>query len=165
MNNSAKNIFVRLFVGAFGLSLWGVAAAVPMPPPPAANSRVPGTAAAVNISTPAPAPAPSYLSYTFYGDRYRDPFVPLIGGDIRNDSLYDRPPQVATLVLKGIVQDANGRVALLTSGLNSYILRSGHLYDGRNRVVKKITGVIKTDSVVLIGPDRTVRELRTKAAL
>jgi hypothetical protein len=110
-------------------------------------------------------PTSSYKNYIYYGDRYRDPFVAL-NGDIRNDqSALDRPPQVASLTLKGIVQDAKGRMALLTSGLNSYILKGGRLYDGRNRVVKKIAGVIKTESVVIIGADRTVRELKTKAPL
>ena len=77
----------------------------------------------------------------------------------------ERPPQIASLMLKGIVQDARGRMALLTSGVNSYILKGGRLYDGRNRMVKKIAGVIKTESVVLIGADRTVREIRTKSPL
>jgi len=107
----------------------------------------------------------SYKNYTYYGDHYRDPFIPL-NGDIRSDlQALDRPPQLASLVLKGIVQDAKGRMALLTSGVNSYILKGGRLYDGRNRMVKKIAGVIKTDSVVLIGADRTVRELKTKSPL
>lgn len=108
--------------------------------------------------------APSYASYTYYGERYRDPFVPL-NTDFIGESTYDRPPSIAALALKGIVQDAAGRMALLTSGMSSYILRGGKLYDGRNRVVKKISGVIKTDSVVLIGADRTVRELRSKVNL
>lgn len=108
---------------------------------------------------------PSYKGYTYYGDRYRDPFIPL-NGDIRSDQqALDRPPSVMSLVLKGIVQDAKGRMALLTSGANSYILRGGRLYNGRNLMVRKVAGVIKTDSVVIIGADRTVRELKTKAPL
>lgn len=102
---------------------------------------------------------PSYKSYSYVGDRYRDPFVPLIG-DGRGASTDDRPPQIQSLVLKGIVQDARGRMALLTSGVTSFILRGGRLYDVQNRQVKKISGVIKAESVVLIGSDRTVRELR-----
>ena len=122
------------------------------------------TAPAANMGATA-APAPTYKSYTYFGDRYRDPFIPLTG-DLRGDqSLLDRPPQVASLLLKGIVQDAKGRMALLVSGVSSYILKGGRLYDGRNRMVKKIAGVIKTDSVVIIGSDRTVRELKTKAPL
>lgn len=129
---------------------------------PTTTAVAPTTATA----TPgAPAtPKPEYLNYTFYADRYRDPFIPLIG-EGRGDQGIDPAPQIAALALKGIVSDANGRMALLTSGVNSYILRGGRLYDGRNRMVKKISGVIKAESVVLIGSDRTVRELRQKPVL
>jgi hypothetical protein len=124
--------------------------------------QTPGASANPGLATE---PTPSYKNYVYYGDRYRDPFVPL-NGDIRSDqSALDRPPQVAALTLKGIVQDAKGRMALLTSGVSSYILKGGRLYDGRNRMIKKIAGVIKTNSVVIIGADRTVRELKTKAPL
>src|SRR5690242_19081027 len=88
-----------------------------------------GPATGVNIAAPAPAatsaaaPMPAYKTYMYYGDRYRDPFIAL-NGDIRNDlGSADRPPQVTSLVLKGIVQDARSRMALLNSGVNSYILR------------------------------------------
>ena len=134
-------------------------------------SEVPAAKPGLQIVAPAAgagavnAPAASYKSYVYYGDRYRDPFIAL-NGDMRGDqSALDRPPQIASLVLKGIVQDAKGRMALLTSGVSSYILKGGRLYDGRNRMVKKIAGVIKTESVVLIGADRTVRELKTKAPI
>jgi hypothetical protein len=142
-----------------------VKAEMPAPPPaagvPAAPSGVPLNAAATPTTA---APTTSARSYSYYGERYRDPFIALIG-DVRPDASLDRPPAIASLTLKGIVQDANGRMALLVSGINSYILRGGRLYDGRNRMVKKISGVIKTDSVVLVGADRTVRELRTRATL
>ena len=103
--------------------------------------------------------APEYTTYTYYGDRYRDPFVAL-NGDYRNDQGADRPPQISSLLLKGIIQDDKGRVALLTSGVSSYILRGGRLYDGRNHLMKGISGVIKTNSVMLMGSDRTVKELK-----
>jgi hypothetical protein len=105
------------------------------------------------------APPPAYSQYTYYGDRYRDPFIPLTG-EFRGDQGADRPPQVSSLLLKGIMQDAKGRIALLTSGISSYILRGGRLYDGRNHLMKGISGVIKTNSVVLMGSDRTVKELK-----
>ncbi len=137
-------------------------AAAPASAPATAPAQTP---AAKPASPDAPRDTPLYKSYVYYGDRYRDPFIPL-NGDIRSDlTANERPPQVSSLVLKGIVQDAKGRMALLNSGLNSYILKGGRLYDGRNRMVKKIAGVIKTDSVVIIGSDRTVVELKTKAPL
>ena len=56
-------------------------------------------------------------------------------------------------------------MALLTSGVSSYILRGGRLYDGRNHLMKGISGVIKPNSVVLMGSDRTVRELKVSVTL
>jgi len=98
------------------------------------------------------------------GDHYRDPFIPLLGEGITNTTL-DRPPQVSSLLLKGIVQDAKGRMALLTSGVNSYILRGGRLYDGNNKLVRGIAGVIKQESTLLIGPDHTPHEVFIKKTL
>lgn len=103
-------------------------------------------------------PIPAYKTYSYYGDRFRDPFIPLVGDG--RGSGDDRPPQIQSLILKGIVQDSKGRMALLTSGVSSFILRGGRLYDVRNKMVKNISGVIKAESVVLIGSDRSVKELR-----
>ena len=133
----------------------------------AASQELPATRAPQQIKATATGgakSAPGYQLYTYYGDRYRDPFVPLVG-EIRSDSGQDRPPQIGSLLLKGIIRDAKSRMALLTSGVNSYILRGGRLYDGRNRMVKGISGIVKVGSVILIGSDRTVRELKEKAAL
>lgn len=147
------------------LSPFGVFAASPnVPAPAAAAAPAPAATPAATTAAPAAAPKPAYMSYSFYADRYRDPFVPLIG-EARLDANADPAPQISALTLRGIVADVNGRMALLSSGINSYILRGGRLYDGRNRMVKKISGVIKAESVVLIGADRTVREIRQKQAL
>src|SRR5579863_8072304 len=130
------------------------ASVIPLTPsvnPPLAT-RTPSSSAAAASDTQ-PIEMPSYTTYNYYGEKYRDPFVPLIG-ETRSDQMSDRPPAIASLMLKGIVQDSNGRLALLTSGISSYILRGGRLYDGRNKMVKGLSGVIKTDSVVIIGSDR-----------
>ncbi len=146
----------------FSLSTISTLYGVEAPVPKTGVQLAQATPAALATTAPA---TPAYKLYVYYGDRYRDPFVPL-NGDFRGDqNALERPPQIASLVLKGIVQDSRGRMALLISGLNSYILKGGRLYDGRNRMVKKIAGVIKTDSVVIIGADRTVRELKTKQPL
>lgn len=136
---------------------------------PLGHAETPAAPAGVKVQSVAKpevatTPLPAYKTYSYYGDRYRDPFVPLTG-EFRTDQSEDRPPQIVSLVLKGIVQDAKGRMALLTSGASSYILRGGRLYDGRNRMVKKMAGVIKTESVVIIGADRTVREIKSKSSL
>jgi hypothetical protein len=161
--NNAKIPFwlvvgTALLAGIAGTPLYSAAPA--SVPTPTVQVQVPGIKPAAAVASE----AASYKTYTYYADRYRDPFVPLTG-EFRNDLALVRPPQIASLMLKGIVQDSRGRMALLTSGVNSYILKGGRLYDGRNRMVKKIAGVIKTESVVLIGADRTVREIRTKSPL
>ena len=98
------------------------------------------------------------MSYHYEGDRYRDPFIPL-NGIAAMTTPDDRTPQISeSLDLKGILQDEHGRVAVLSSGVSSYILRAGRLYDGRNRPMKGISGVIKAQSVVLVGSDHTVKE-------
>src|SRR5437868_199534 len=45
-----------------------------------------------------PAPTPTYQLYSYYGDRYRDPFIAL-NGDYRGDQGADRPPQISSLML------------------------------------------------------------------
>jgi hypothetical protein len=162
MNNNPARFLLALIALGFSGSLSAQPPIMPAARPP--NTAAPGSAKPMGIQPAVPAALPAYMTYTYYGERYRDPFVPL-NGDFQSDSALDRPPQLISLSLKGIVQDANGRMALLTSGVSSYILRGGRLYDGRNRAVKKISGVIKTDSVVLIGADHTIRELRTKVTL
>lgn len=153
MNKLSRSFFSLLFIPV---------SAAAAPPAPVTS---PAATTATNAVTTAPAaPKPAYMSYTFYADRYRDPFVPLLGEN-RGDSGVEAQVQIASLQLKGIVSDVNGRMALLTSGVSSFILRGGRLYDGRNRMVKKVSGVIKAESVVLIGADRTVRELRQKQTL
>jgi hypothetical protein len=165
MNNQRRTYIGSVFVFTMvtlamrsALSAGLPAPGLVLPIPPQTSKVQP--AAASNVL-----PVSPYKSYAYNGDRYRDPFVSL-ASDIRADqSVLDRPPQVGSLTLKGIVQDAKGRMALLTTGVNSYILRGGRLYNNRNKMVKKIAGVIKTDSVVIIGADRTVRELKTKIPL
>jgi len=67
--------------------------------------------------------------------------------------------------VKGIIQDDKGRVALLTSGISSYILRGGRLYDGRNHLMKGISGIVKSNTVILMGSDHTIKELHVTATL
>lgn len=139
---------------------------------PPANVTPTTTPAALNAAAKTPIPSPSapakegpfYQKYNYYGDRYRDPFIPLIGQSF-SDQFADRPPQIASLMLKGIIEDSNGRAALLTSGVSSYVLKGGRLYDGRNHMMRGISGVVKTNSVILIGSDHTVREIHVKTVL
>lgn len=152
-------MIVKLLILSIGLSTNSICFGAP------GSEKSIQTPAASSKLDPAASATPRYKTYSYYGDRYRDPFIPLTGDFRVDQSGLERPPQIASLLLKGIVQDARGRMALLTSGANSYILKGGRLYDGRNRMVKKIAGVIKTESVVIIGADRTVREIKTKSTL
>ena len=168
------NLIYILLLGLmwFGLptASQGAVEAPAMPPTSvtmSGNKMTANPATTPNALTPTDASktVPSYQLYTYYGDRYRDPFLPLVGADAHMDLTSDRPPQIASLLLKGIIQDSKGRLALLTSGVNSYLLRGGRLYDGRNHMMKGISGVIKTNSVILIGSDHTVKELKVSVNL
>jgi hypothetical protein len=117
-----------------------------------------------NLAKPVTMQTAAYQSYNYLGDRYRDPFIPLVGQAL-SDQSSDRPPQITSLELKGIIEDAKGRLALLTSGVSSYLLKGGRLYDGRNHMMRGISGVVKPSSVILIGSDHTVRELQLKVTL
>jgi len=167
-------LILFLLIEWIWVTLPGSSQAASQTPPFPGNSPTPMTASLPmkpalpgNKLDPATAikSVPAYQLYTYYGDRYRDPFIPLEGSEVRSDLTSDRPPQIASLQLKGIIQDTKGRIALLTSGVSSYVLRGGRLYDGRNHMMKGISGVIKTNSVILIGSDRTVRELKVSVPL
>ena len=156
------NRFVPLLI----VSLFGFIGNATATSEPLKTNLPPGTGI-VKVNAPLSAgnsiSTPGYLTYKYFADRYRDPFIPL-NSDARGD-LYDRPPQTAALTLKGIIQDSSGRIALLTTGPASYTLKGGRLYDGKSRAVKGMSGVVKANSVILIGADRTVRELRVVTAL
>lgn len=94
----------------------------------------------------------------------RDPFVPLIGGSVDDRktvaSLTDRKGEFTKLELKGIIKDKKGKMALIASlHGESYTLKTGKIYDKRNRIVTGVSGVIKEESVVLYSPNRTILEL------
>jgi hypothetical protein len=167
------NLISLLLFGVLSLGLPAISyAAGEAPTLPTATAVMHGKittnpATTPNAVTPTEAAkvVPAYQLYTYYGDRYRDPFITLVGSAALTDLTSDRPPQIASLLLKGIIQDSKGRIALLTSGVSSYLLRGGRLYDGRNHMMKGISGVIKSNSVILIGSDHTVKELKVSVNL
>lgn len=130
------------------------------PPKPVEFSSPP-----LRRQTPPPLVAPQKLpivSYEYQGDRYRDPFIPLGGraaGTGRGELII---PQLGALALKGIIADQQKKVALIVGGGGVFVLKDGKLYDNRNRLIRGISGVVKDRSVILTGPDRTVRELALK---
>lgn len=101
--------------------------------------------------------------YKYSGDRYRDPFTPLVGqGAYFSENDESATPSIASLTLKGIIGEGKSKIALISGAGSTYILKNSRLYDNRQRQIKGITGAIKTDSVVIIAPDKTVKELRLR---
>jgi hypothetical protein len=117
-------------------------------------------AAPVDIKPAEKKEAPRYV---YSGSKYRDPFIPLAGGsNIVTDSTEIQIPNIANLLVKGIFKEGNNKVALLSSGMLSYVLRENRLYDNRSRLIPGITGVVKTDSVLLIAADKSTKELKLR---
>src|SRR5690349_19190928 len=105
-----------------GCLIWGLTGtAVAAPATPLQNNHAPAQTAPVAMPSAGTPIGKTTAAYNYFGDRYRDPFIPLLG-EVRSDQSLDRPPPVSSLTLKGIVGDANGRMALLSSGVSSYIL-------------------------------------------
>jgi len=98
--------------------------------------------------------------YGYKGERFRDPFIALNAeGAIISNSDEVRVPNIGTLTLKGILDDGKQKMAIISGGGISYILRGTLLFDNRQRIVKGITGMIKKESVIIIAPDKTKKEL------
>lgn len=101
--------------------------------------------------------------YTYAGDRNRDPFQPLsLDGSSPSPVGDVVVPPVGSLVLKGIMADGKQKIAIISGGGISYVLKGKYLYDNRQRLVSGITGVIKDESVIIIAPDKTTKELRLR---
>ena len=109
------------------------------------------------------------VSSLYTGDRVRDPFLPAaMGGastrrvvDTKNDG-----PEIVDIhgmTLRGIMKDSRAEYALFNAETGgSYLLRSGKLYNERNKLVPGITGTIKLKqkTVELITPDKDVQVFR-----
>src|ERR1700687_4745002 len=106
-----KRILIFL-VGLVGITppalTWATHQAVPLNAAPVAMTpKAPMNPAMTPnkvVAAETPKPVPSYQLYTYYGDRYRDPFIPLTG-ITSTDQLSDRPPQIGSLLLKVIIQE------------------------------------------------------------
>jgi Tfp pilus assembly protein PilP len=125
--------------------------------------------------TPAPAAASAEASaykkkepvrYVYKGDKFRDPFIPLVGeSSYASTPLSEEAavPNLGSLSLKGIFDDGKAKMALINGGGINYILKGSRLFDNRQRLVRGITGVIKKDGVIMIAPDKTTKELKLKS--
>ena len=111
---------------------------------------------------------PETPQYLYPYAKKRDPFVPLIGnGQAFAEAEAEQQPkgtkeenELAKLELKGIMRYKDGKVAIISStDGESYTLRSGRIYDQKNKKINGITGIIKERSIVLISNNNTIKEL------
>lgn len=121
------------------------------------------SAAAVQASTrPASAPLATDL---YRSERLRDPFVePRAGGGTMTLGAVAAEPaefSIHALALKGILGERSGGMALLIEPVSgaTYILRSGRLYDYKNKPVPGVTGAVlpRQKTVRLQTPDKDVQ--------
>lgn len=99
----------------------------------------------------------------------RDPFVPLAGGsamDLSGPSTPDREPGAfnpSSLELKGILRTRMGRWAMLSGpGGDRYVVENGKIHDAKKKPIEGYVGIIKEKTLVLIGPNNQVTELKLK---
>jgi hypothetical protein len=101
--------------------------------------------------------------YVYRGDRFRDPFVAISAERTSTVSGDEQTvPSLGALVLKGIISDRKQPIAIIAGGGITYVLRGRRLYDNRQRLVKGISGIVKAESVLMIGPDKTAKELKLR---
>lgn len=119
----------------------------------------PPVEAAPPITPDAKKPEPPKYVYPYL--QQRDPFIPLVGGSSGSGGASSGSfENLGNLELRGIIKDRRGKAALISSSDgDAYVLRSGRVYDRRNRVIAGVQGVIKENSVVLISQNKAVKEL------
>ncbi|MBL8024042.1 MAG: hypothetical protein JNK54_07165 [Elusimicrobia bacterium] len=107
----------------------------------------------IAVSTPPVAPG-----YVYQGDRFRDPFIPLVGADTgRYEALPSNellPPFNAIGAdLKGILKATTGRWAVLrTVDGVTYLVKNGKVFDPKRKEVEGYQGIVKEKSLVILGP-------------
>lgn len=152
-----KNTMTRWYLISFVVAIFAGCGGEELPPVQPAPVARPFQ---VSVST---APKSLPVRYDYRGDRYRDPFVPLTGEGMTFAGSEDViVPQLGTLSLKGIIDDGRQRIAIISGGGITYLLKGSQLYDNRQRLVRGITGAIKKDSVLMIAPDKSTKELRLR---
>ncbi|MFH1368252.1 MAG: hypothetical protein ABII64_03900 [Elusimicrobiota bacterium] len=101
--------------------------------------------------------------YAYRGDRYRDPFISLTGPGRRFlESDEVTAPNIGSLSLKGIISEGKTKIALITGDGTTFVLKDSRLYDNRQRLIRGISGAIKKDSVIMIAPEGSVKELKLR---
>lgn len=136
-----------------------------------AAASVPGAAVALETGTKA---GTSFLAGTstytvsslYTGDRVRDPFLPpSMGTSVPTRAAEEggelpAAADIHTFQLRGILKDASSDFAIFAGDSGqTYLLRAGRLFDGRNKRVPGVTGRIrlKQKRVELITADKDVQ--------
>lgn len=105
------------------------------------------------------------ISSLYTGDRVRDPFLPAsMGATAPTRAAEDGAEPAATdihsLRLRGLMKDRSSDFAIFGSDTGqTYLLRAGRLFDGRNKRVPGVTGRIqlKQKRVELVTSDKDVQ--------
>ncbi|MEK7383668.1 MAG: hypothetical protein AAB262_10345 [Elusimicrobiota bacterium] len=133
---------------------------------------IPSVALLTLVAAASTAAVPAFLGVSTYtisslytGDRVRDPFLPTsMGGAAPTRAADDGTEPAATdihsLQLRGLMKDRSTDFAIFGSETGqTYLLRAGKLFDGRNKRVPGITGriQIKQKRAELITADKDVQ--------
>jgi hypothetical protein len=113
--------------------------------------------------------APSTPPYVYRGDRFRDPFIPLVGalsGGFDGPRLSLEPLGPFNPVgaeLKGILKTTTGRWAVIRTveGV-TYLIQNGKIFDPKRKAVDGFQGIVKEKTVVILGPKNQEVEVRLK---
>lgn len=154
----------RRFRGVFSLLVLPVVGLLSSSLAVAGETNLPVPAPAVAVSSP-----PAVAMYEYGGDRFRDPFVPLIGESTagfeipRPASEPLSPFNPAGAELKGIIKTSTGRWAILrTSDGVAYLVQNGKVFDPKRKAVEGFQGIVKEKTVVILGPKNQEVEVHLK---
>ncbi|MHB2026079.1 MAG: tetratricopeptide repeat protein [Elusimicrobiota bacterium] len=109
--------------------------------------------------------APASIGSVYTGDRYRDPFEPLAGGESKKGKRFSpKDFNIHHLVLNGIMNDERSSYALFTDDVYgvSFMLRQGRLYNDKGKVVPGIWGTVneRRKTAELVTSDKDVQPFR-----
>lgn len=104
-------------------------------------------------------PEPPVYRYTSF--QLRDPFLPLVvtapKGEVRPAGKVDLTAiEITALNLSGLIWDRSESLAMFHDGNNfGYIFKHGNLLADNGKVIKGISGCIKSNNLVVLTQDKT----------
>lgn len=129
--------------------------------------EAPAAGAVAASTVPVSSLAVSSPTYSYKGEKYRDPFVSLAGqGAAYFYSGDDTPFDPNNVELKGVLKMKSGRWALLrTAAGASFIVKEGKLWDSKRKLVKGYVGIVKEKGLELLGPNNQVFTFNLKTGM